>query len=83
MENPGAINAPGNAFAICLLSPHSRKADQPKVIPVPLKARPLPCKTKPTHQIGLSSAKEGIYSSVICSSLKTALTYHPLCEEFV
>jgi len=58
MENPGAINAPGNAFAICLLSPHSRKADRPKVIPVPLKACPLPCKTKPMHQIGLSSAAE-------------------------
>jgi hypothetical protein len=58
MENPSAVNAPGNAFAICLLSPHSRKADQPKVIPVPLKACPLPCKTKPMHQIGLSSAAE-------------------------
>lgn len=58
MENPGAVNAPGNAFAICLLSPHSRKADQPKVIPVPLKACPLPCKTKPMHQIGLLSVKE-------------------------
>ena len=58
MENPGAVNTPGNAFAICLLSPHSRKADQPKVIPVPLKACPLPGKTKPMHQIGLLSAKE-------------------------
>ena len=26
MENPSAVNTPGNAFAICLLSPHSRKS---------------------------------------------------------
>jgi hypothetical protein len=58
MENPGAVNAPGNTFAISLLSPHSRKADQPKVIPVPLKACPRPCKTIAMQQIGLSLASE-------------------------
>ena len=83
MENPGAINAPGNAFAICLLSPHSRKADQPKVIPVPLKARPLPCKTKPTHQIGLPPAKEVDLFVSYLQLFKEALTYHPTCEEYV
>ena len=64
MENPGAVNAPGNAFTICLLSPHPRKADQPKVIPVPLKACPRPCKTIVMQQIALSLATEsGLFVS--------------------